>query len=65
MKVYPQYNPGDMLQNLNSPYPVVYIVLDSYWTNGGFTYELLAPDVPHKSYYKQECILQANYKVVA
>jgi hypothetical protein len=64
MKREPLYKTGDMIQSLNSPIPVVYIILESYWTSGSFTYELLAPDVPHKSYYKQECILQANYKVI-
>jgi hypothetical protein len=64
MKVYPRYSPGDMLQNLDSPIPVVFIVVDSYWTNGGYTYEMFAPDVPHKTYYKREYNLTANYKVI-
>jgi len=65
MKVYPQYSPGDMLLNPNSPQPIVYIVVDHYWTNGGYTYEMIAPEIPDKTYYRREYNLTANYKVVA
>jgi len=61
----PMYNPGDMIQNLNSPIPVLFIVLDCYWLCGDYTYELLAPDVPDKSYFKTEQSIRMGYKVVA
>jgi len=63
----PRYEAGTLfMHNMVSNEYIgnAYIVVESYWTNGCWTYHLYCPSLS-KDIYKTELVLNLNYKVMA